>query len=69
MLKDYNMSAFYHLGKANVVADVLSLMTMGSMSHIDEAKSYLVKYVHMLSRLVIRLEDSSYSGFMVDNNS
>ena len=28
LLKDYNMSVFYHLGKDNVVADTLSPMTM-----------------------------------------
>ena len=35
MLKDYNMTVHYHPGKANVVADALSLLRMGSVSHID----------------------------------
>ena len=69
MLKDYDMSVLYHYDKANVVADALSCMTMGGVSHIEESKKDLVRDVHRLSRLVIRLEDSSYSGFMVDNNS
>ncbi|WMV09604.1 hypothetical protein MTR67_002989, partial [Solanum verrucosum] len=29
LLKDYDMSILYHLGKANVVADVLSMLFMG----------------------------------------
>ena len=45
LLKYYNMSVLYHPGKANVVADALSRMTMGSVSHIDEAKKDLVKDV------------------------
>ena len=44
--------------KANVVADALSHMTMGSVSHIDEAKKYLLKDVNRLARLGVRLEDS-----------
>ena len=45
LLKDYNMSVFYHPGKANVLADALSCMTIGSVSHIDEAKKDLVRDV------------------------
>ena len=51
MLKDYDMIELYHPGKANMVADALSHMTMCSVSHIDEAKKDLVRYVHRLSRL------------------
>ena len=38
LLKDYDISILYRPGKANVVADARSSMTMGSVSHIDEAK-------------------------------
>ena len=41
LLKDYDMSVLYHPGKANVVADALSRMTMASVSHIEEAKNTL----------------------------
>ena len=51
MLKDYDMNVLYHPGKANMVADALSGMTMGSVSHVDEAKKDLAKEVHRLSRL------------------
>ena len=37
-LKDYDMSVLYHLGKANVVADALSRLSMGSISHVEDSK-------------------------------
>ena len=69
MLKDYNMSVLYHPGKTNVVTDALSCTTMGSVFHVDEAKKDLMKDVHRLARLGVRLEDSLNGGFMVDQNS
>ena len=42
--------------KANSVADALSHMTMGSVSHKEEAKKDLVKDVLRLSGLGVRLE-------------
>ena len=45
-MKDYDMSVFYHPRKANLVAAALSSMTVGSMSHVEEGKKGLVKYVH-----------------------
>ena len=35
LLKDYNMSVFYHPRKANVVADAISHMIIGSVSHVE----------------------------------
>ena len=67
LLRDYDMGVFYNLGKANVVADALSCMTMGSVSHVEEAKKDLVKDVHRLARFGVRLEDSPYGG-MVHHN-
>ena len=63
-MKDYNMSVLYHLGKTNVVADDLSRMTKGSVSHVDESKKDLVKDVHRLVHLGVLLEDSPNTGFM-----
>ena len=68
MLKDYDMSVLYHLGKDNVVADALSRMNIDSVSHIEEAKKDLMKDVHRLARLGVRLEDSLNGGFMVHHN-
>ena len=69
LLKDYDINVLYHLGKANVVADSLSCITMGSVSNIDEAKKDLVRDEHRLARLGVRLEDSSNSGVIVHHNS
>ena len=67
--KDYNITVLYHPGKDNLVADALSRMTMGSVSHIEKDKKDLVRDVHRLARLDMRLEDSPNSGFMVHHNS
>ena len=61
--------SFCHPGKANVVADALSQMTMGSVSHIDEAKKDLPREVHRLARLGVRLESSSDGGAIIHHNS
>ena len=63
------MSVLYHPDKAKVVENVLSRMTMGSMSNIEDSKKDLAKYVHRWDRLGIRLEDSPNGGFMVPQNS
>ena len=33
-IKDYDMSVQYHLGKVNVLVDVLSRLSMGSVAHV-----------------------------------
>ena len=63
------MSVLYHSGKANVVADSLSCMTMGSVSHEEENNKYLIKDVHRLDLLGVRLEDSPNGGFIIHHNS
>ena len=63
------MSIYYHPGKANVVADVLSRLSMGSISHIDEEKKKLVKEVHQLATLGVRLADAPIGGVSVHSSS
>ena len=63
------MSVLYHTNKANVVADALSHMTMGSVSHLDEAKKDLAREVHKLARLGMMLESSPCGGAIVHHNS
>ena len=63
------MSVLYHPDKDNVVADALSRMTMSSVSHVEESKKDLVKDVHRIARLGVRLEHSPNCGFMVHHNS
>ena len=60
------MSILYHPGKANVVVDTLNIMTMGSVSHIDEVKKSLVKDVH---RLGLRLKDYDMSVYYHPNKA
>ncbi|KAH0685610.1 hypothetical protein KY290_017106 [Solanum tuberosum] len=69
LLKYYNMSVLYHSGKANVVADSLSRLSMGSVAHTEEEKKELVRDVHRLARLGIQLVDSTKGGVMVHNGS
>ena len=63
LLKDYDTSVLYQDGKANVLADALSHMTMGGVSCVEEGKKDLVKDIHRQSRLGVRLEDSPNGGF------
>ena len=67
LLKDYNMSILYHPGKANVVDDALTRLSMGSTSYVDEGKRELEKDVHKLARLRVRLMDSIEGGGVVTN--
>ena len=69
LLKDYEMSVLYHPDKANVVAEALSRMTMGSVSHLIEAKKDLAREVDKLARLGVRLESSFDGGVIVHHNS
>ena len=41
----------YHPGKANVVMDALRHITMGSVSHVEEAKKDLENNFHRLAFL------------------
>ena len=63
------MSVLYHPGKASVLADGFSQMTMCSVSHVEDQKKELVKHVHMSSHLGVQLEDSPNGDFMAHHNS
>ncbi|WMV41932.1 hypothetical protein MTR67_035317 [Solanum verrucosum] len=58
-LKDYDMSVIYPSGKANVVVDTLSRLSMNSFAHIEDGKKELVCDVHRLAQLGVRLVDSN----------
>ncbi|XP_075080576.1 uncharacterized protein LOC142166062 [Nicotiana tabacum] len=60
LLKDYDCSILYHLGKTNVVVDALSRKSMGSLAHIAPTKRLLAKDIQ-------RLEDTSIR-FSVGNS-
>ena len=61
------MSVHYHHGKVNVVADVLSRLSMGSVAHVEEERKELVQDVHELARLGVPLISISYNGVIVQN--
>src|SRR5688572_15811 len=63
------MSVLYHLGKANVVADALSRLSMNSVSHVEDERKELVRDVHRLARLGVRLVDSSNGSVTIQNGS
>ena len=63
------MSVLYHPDKANVVVDALSYFFMGILSHVEEAKKNLVRDVHRLSHLGVRIEDYPNRGVVVHHNS
>ena len=66
LLKDYDMNVHYHPGYSNIVADALSRMSMGSISHIEDEMKELAKDVHRLARLGVRLVDSTSGGVSVN---
>ena len=43
LLKVYDMSILYKLGKSNIVVDALRCFSMGSTTHIEEYKEVLDK--------------------------
>ena len=63
------MSVIYHPDKANIVEDSLSRMSISNIAHVEDCKKELVKDVHILARLGVRLKDSPKGGFMVHHNS
>ncbi|WMV45982.1 hypothetical protein MTR67_039367 [Solanum verrucosum] len=68
-LKDYDMNVYYHPSKANAVADALSRLSMGSVSHVEEERGELAKDVQRLARLGVRLSSISDSGVTVQNGA
>ena len=68
-LKHYDMGVHYHPGKANVVADALSRLSMGSVAHVEEERKQLAKDVHRLARLGVHLMSISDGGVMVQNGA
>ena len=68
-LKDYDMSVHYHPVKVNVVADALSRLSIGSVAHVEKKRMELVKDVHKLAHLVVRLMSISDSGVAVQNGA
>ena len=63
------MSVHYHPGKANVVANALSRLSMGSVAHVEEERKELVKDVYRLACLGVRVISISDSGVTFENGA
>ena len=61
------MSVHNRLGKANVVVDALSRLSMGSVAHVQKERKELVKDAHSLARLEVLLISIFDSGVTVQN--
>lgn len=57
----------YHLDKANVVANTLSRVSMGSMAHVESGNKEIVKEFHHFAYLGVRLNSLSDGGILVPN--
>ena len=68
LLKDYDMGMLYHLGKANIVADALSRLSIGSVAHVENDKKQLARDMHSLARLGVRLLDSAEGSMLVQSS-
>ena len=64
-LKDYDMSVHCHPCKENVVPDALNILSIGSVAHVEEERKEIMKDVHRLTRLGVRLMSISDSGVIV----
>ena len=63
------MSVLYDPGKANIVANSLSRLSMGSVAHMEKDKKELACEVNRLARLGIRLLDSAEGNILVQSMS
>ncbi|XP_019224223.1 PREDICTED: uncharacterized protein LOC109205913 [Nicotiana attenuata] len=68
-LKDLLDKGFIRPRKANVVADALSRRSMGSLAHVEADKQTMVKEVHRLASLGVRLLDSEDGGVVLQNRA
>ena len=57
------MNVNYYISIANILADSLSRMSMGSTTHVEDGKKELVKDLHRLKSLGVWLVDSTNGVF------
>lgn len=63
------MSVLYNPGKANVVANALSRLSMGSVAHIEDENKKLIREVHQLAILGVRLVNLAEGNILIQNSS
>jgi len=59
----------YHPRKANVVTDALCRLSMDNVAHINDDKKEIIRDVHCLAHLGVRLMESTKGCVMVHNGS
>ena len=69
LLKDDNMNVHYHPRKDNVEVDALCSMSMGSTTHVEDNKKELLNNIPRLTRLGVRLVDSTSGRVSVHPSS
>lgn len=69
LLKDNDTSVDYHPNKVDIVADGLSIVSMGSLAHFHDGGKEVAREVHHLARLGVRLEEVDNSGIVVVDSS
>ena len=63
------MNVLYHTDKANIAAGSLSILSMGSVAHVEDERNELEKDIHRLTGLRVCLMNLSYHGVIVQNRS
>ena len=66
LLKDYDITIWYHPRKANVVADAFSrkVGSMGSLAHLQVSRRPLAREVQTLANDIMRVEVNEKGGFL-----
>nr|XP_009790588.1 PREDICTED: uncharacterized protein LOC104238028 [Nicotiana sylvestris] len=69
LLKDYDVDILYHPRKANFVVDALNRRSMGNLAHVEADKRTMMKEVHRLANLGVRLLDSEDGEVVLQNSA
>ncbi|XP_070036624.1 uncharacterized protein [Nicotiana tomentosiformis] len=67
LLKDVDI--LYYPGKANVVANALSRISIGSLSYLQPEKSEIAHEIHQLASLGVRLLDLGDTGVSIKDTT